>query len=191
MRLTSGGSALIGREASGDGGSSAPRRLRYATGGIVIAAMAVAFALVVACEGDSDETATISPTPPRMTTLVFINSAGEEVELDVEVADDLDEQMRGLMFRRRLAENAGMIFVFESDHLTGFIMKDTRIPLSIAFISADGTIIDIQDMEPLTLNSRRPDRVYRHAIEVNQGWFERNAIEVGDRVVLPEWISGR
>lgn len=158
--------------------------------GTLIPIAVMALALIAACGGGDDTTASDAPTPPQKTTLVFTNSAGEEVDLEVEVADEFEEQTLGLMFRHNLAEDAGMIFIFDQDHSTGFIMKDTLIPLSIAFVLADGTILDIQDMEPMSLSQQRPDQTYRHAIEVNQRWFERNGITAGDHVDIPASITG-
>jgi uncharacterized membrane protein (UPF0127 family) len=176
-------------EAPMDGGESActpsvPGR------GVVFPVALMAFALIVACGGGDDTAAGDAPTPPQQTMLVFTNGAGGEVELEVEVADEFEEQTLGLMFRHNLPQNSGMIFIFGFDHSTGFIMKDTLIPLSIAFTLADGTILDIQDMEPMEIGSHRPEQMYRHAIEVNQGWFERNGIAVGDHVDIPESITG-
>lgn len=106
--------------------------------------------------------------------------------LRVEVADEPEERRVGLMNRRRLGEDRGMIFVFETESRHSFWMKNTRIPLSIAFIASDGTIRQIEDMEPLSLDPVESRRSVPYALEVNQGWFERRGIEVGDRVVFPE-----
>jgi len=105
--------------------------------------------------------------------------------LSVEIADEQEEHTRGLMFRKRLAENRGMLFVYEKDSKLTFWMKDTVLPLSIAFIASDGVIREIRDMEPLSLNSVRSSRNVRYALEVNQGWFRDRGINVGDRVQLP------
>ena len=91
----------------------------------------------------------------------------------------------GLMFRKRLAENQGMLFVFEEDSRLSFWMKDTELPLSIAFIASDGTIREIRDMKPLSLNSVQSSRNARYALEVNQGWFSNRGIAAGDKVQLP------
>ncbi len=142
---------------------------------------AFAIALGFACGGgDGDATATI----------VVIGSEGEGVELRVELARTAGERSRGLMFREELAEDGGMLFVFPEDTEAGFWMKDTLIPLSIAFIAADGTILDIQDMEPLSEDTHRPSEEYRYALEVNQGWFRQNGFDVGDRVEIPDSVSG-
>ncbi len=89
------------------------------------------------------------------------------------------------MFRESLAEDAGMLFVFERETEAGFWMKNTLVPLSIAFISAGGVILHIEDMEPLTENLHYSPQPYRYAVEANQGWFARNSIGVGDTLQPP------
>lgn len=105
------------------------------------------------------------------------------VRLKVEIADTPPSRQRGLMFRERLSEDEGMLFVFErADHLS-FWMKNTLIPLSIAFIDADDKIVQIEHMEPLDEQTlHRSVTPVLYALEVNQGWFERHRINVGDRV---------
>jgi uncharacterized protein len=103
----------------------------------------------------------------------------------VELARTDAERQRGLMGRTYLDEGAGMLFVFPADTAGPFWMKDTLIPLSIAFIGADGVIVDIQDMQPLDETLHYPARPYRYALEVPQGWFARSGIRVGQPVELP------
>jgi hypothetical protein len=142
---------------------------------------ALAISLGLACGGgDGDATATI----------VVIGGEGEGVELTVELARTAGERSRGLMFREELAEDGGMLFVFPEDTEAGFWMRDTLIPLSIAFIAADGTIVDIQDMEPLSEDTHRPPEAYLYALEVNQGWFGHHGFGPGDRVEIPDSVSG-
>ena len=121
-------------------------------------------------------------------TVTIDASSGEKVEVRVEIADNASERARGLMHRTALAENRGMLFVFRREEWLSFWMKDTLIPLSIAFMDSDGRIVDIQDMKPLdddppSYVSARPAR---YALEVNQGFFEEHGVEVGDRAELPE-----
>ena len=104
----------------------------------------------------------------------------------VEVADEPDEQRRGLMFRQDLAPNEGMIFVYDDEREMSFWMQNTYIPLSIAFIRQDGTIAQIEDMEPLSEEPVRSNEPVRYALELNQGRFDELGIRPGDRVVLPE-----
>ncbi len=143
-------------------------------------ATALVISLGLACGGgDGDATATI----------VVIGGEGEGVELAVEVARTSEERSRGLMFREELAEDGGMLFVFPEDTEAGFWMKDTLIPLSIAFIAADGTILGVQDMESLSEELHRPPGRYRYALEVNQGWFREHGLGQGDRVEIPDSVS--
>lgn len=106
-------------------------------------------------------------------------------EITVEVADTQESRSQGLMDRRSMPENHGMLFVFETESQVSFWMKNTRIPLSIAFIAADGTIRQIEDMEPESLSSVVSQRNVLYALEVNQGWFEKNGIGAGDKIILP------
>ena len=88
------------------------------------------------------------------------------------------------MYREKLADGEGMLFVFDRDEILSFWMKNTLIPLSIAFISYDGKIIDIKDMEPQSLEPVRSSRSVRYALEVPQGWFSRAGFGAGDMVRL-------
>jgi len=109
------------------------------------------------------------------------------VDVTLEVVKDPEERRQGLMYRDTLASNAGMLFVFPSNVYGPFWMKNTYIPLSIAFISSDCTIIDIQQMEPLdTVTKYMPSVPYRYAIEMNAGWFRENDVKVGYRITIPE-----
>ena len=159
-----------------------------------LAALACLLALVAACGGDDDtagqttaaaSTATAEDAAPR----VLIETAAGEVEIAVEVADDDDERQVGLMNRESLPADAGMLFVFEADSSGGFWMKNTLIPLSIAFADASGTILRILDMEPCEAEPCEiydPGVYYRSALEVNKGAFDRLGVEEGDRLRLEQ-----
>jgi len=104
--------------------------------------------------------------------------------VEAEVADETDERTIGLMGREELAEGKGMLFVFREPQALGFWMRDTLVPLSIAYINAAGVIREIHDMQPLDETPARSafrDLVY--ALEVPQGWFHKNKILPGDRIV--------
>ena len=103
-------------------------------------------------------------------------------EVTVETADTLESQEKGLMGRESLDENRGMLFVYDRDTKKSFWMKNTTIPLSIAYIAADGTIREIYDMEPLSTRTVDSRYSVRYALEVNQGAFERHGINAGDKV---------
>lgn len=100
--------------------------------------------------------------------------------LHAEVVRTPARKARGLMFRDHLDENAGMLFVFSQPRRASFYMRDTRIPLSIAYIDATGTILEIYDMEPFDETSvvSRSDEI-AYALEVNQGWFDQRGIRPG------------
>ena len=140
--------------------------------------------------GDSDAgaaTEEASQDSSLATGTVRISSGGGGVEVRVEVADDTEEMTRGLMGRTALAEDAGMLFVYPNERELSFWMRGTLIPLSIAFIDAEGRIVDIQDMkalddEPPHYTSAEPAR---YALEVNKGFFDKRGVEVGDRARLP------
>lgn len=101
----------------------------------------------------------------------------------VEIADRDDLRQKGLMFRTELAEDEGMLFVFERPDMQSFWMRNTYIPLDIAFIDAKGKITDIHQMKPLDETPRYESSVpVPFALEVNQGWFARRGIKVGAQV---------
>jgi hypothetical protein len=105
--------------------------------------------------------------------------------ITVDVADEEEVRRVGLMFRKTMPENEGMLFVFEQDGIYPFWMKNTELPLSIAFIDRGGTIVDVQDMAPLDELSHHAPRVpVLYALEMNQGWFRERGVKPGDRVQL-------
>lgn len=131
----------------------------------------------------------------ELRTVTINASGGEEVEVRVEIADDSAEQARGLMNRTALGEERGMLFVFGNESTRAFWMKNTLIPLSIAYIDSEGRIVDIQKMEPVgreqtALDAELPRYVSagpaQYALEVNQGFFEQHGVEVGDTAELPD-----
>ncbi len=137
---------------------------------------------------EATQNAAVTSAPDESTTIAIIDANGErsEVEVEVEIADDEAEQRRGLMERTELAENAGMLFVFDREAPRSFWMRNTLIPLSIAYIAADGRIVDIQDMQPLDETSHPSAEPAQYALEVNQGFFAERGIEVGDVVEIPD-----
>ena len=154
--------------------------------------LALFLALGVACGGGSADDGNGDNADGTLPTakISLISVAGGRAELTVELARTGAERSRGLMFRDRLPEERGMLFVFEGETKSGFWMKDTKIPLSIAFIAADGGILETQDMEPLSVELHRPAETYRYALEVNQGWFQRHGLGAGDRVEIPAEAVG-
>lgn len=102
-----------------------------------------------------------------------------------EVADDDRKRAMGLMFREALGPNRGMLFVFREKAGHCFWMRNTLIPLSIAFLDDDGRIVNIEDMAPKTEDSHCPARPVRFALEMEQGWFGKRGIGPGSRLNGP------
>ena len=114
--------------------------------------------------------------------LTIQTSAGANVEIKAELARTVSEKQKGLMFRKALPDGEGMLFVYDKDEVMSFWMKNTTLPLSIAYISSGGRILEIYDMEPLSLHPVRSVRSVRYALEVPLGWYEKNNITINDTV---------
>ena len=103
-------------------------------------------------------------------------------KIEVEVADEPHERQLGLMHRMKLDPNSGMIFVYEDAKQRSFWMKNTHIPLSIAYIDANCTVVHMSDMTPLSTVGVPSNLPAQFALEMNQGWFEVNGISIGDSI---------
>jgi uncharacterized protein len=131
--------------------------------------------------------------PPRSQGALTISGDGPDVRVQVEIAETAEAKARGLMGRKSLPENSGMVFLEDEPAVSGFWMKDTLIPLSIAFWDEEGRIFRILDMEPCLEEScptYEPGGAWVGAVEVNQGFFEEHGVEVGDRVELEREGNG-
>jgi uncharacterized protein len=104
-------------------------------------------------------------------------------KLQAEVAEDEQSRAMGLMFRDSLSEDRGMLFIFDAPRQASFWMKNTKIPLSIAFLESDRVISEEESMRPYdeALIQSRSDKI-RYAIEVNAGWFDRHKVKPGAKV---------
>lgn len=111
---------------------------------------------------------------PRMTL-----GAGMHL-INAEVASTYESRMQGLMYRKTLPGNEGMLFVFTEDERHCMWMKNTYVPLSVAFIDARGKIVSIHDMEPQTENSHCAAAPARFALEMSKGWFKSRGIAAGE-----------
>lgn len=120
------------------------------------------------------------PAPQRLPTTKL--TLGIHV-LQAEVAQTMEERAVGLMGRSELGAQEGMLFVFEEGGVQCFWMKNTLIPLSIAFLDADGTVVQVADMKPQSLDQHCSSKPVRYALEVNEGWFTRRGVRAGDRVL--------
>lgn len=102
--------------------------------------------------------------------------------IQAEVAQSPAQRSIGLMNRRTMGTNEGMLFVFEVPGEQCFWMKNTLLPLSIAFLADDGTVVNIEDMKPQTTDSHCSRKEVRYALEMNQGWFARRGIKPGAKL---------
>ena len=111
--------------------------------------------------------------------------------IKVEIADTDELRMKGLMFRESLPDDSGMLFIFPEENIRHFWMKNTSLPLSIAYVASTGIIIDIKDLQPHNLNSVPSAGPAQYAIEVNQGWFARNGVKPGDQIIFSPDITNK
>ncbi len=119
-------------------------------------------------------------------TLTITKADGQQIDVKTEVARTQEERNKGYMERKNIPDGTGMIFIFERDQILSFWMKNTPHPLSIAYIDKSGTIRDIFDMTPFSLDPIYSTVSVRYALEVPQGWFAKNNIKSGDKVSLPQ-----
>ncbi len=148
----------------------------------MIALCGVHLAACSRLEGPADP---VAPTRE----VVFTTSSGARAQLDVGVSDSSDERERGLMGIEDLGPNEGMAFVFDEPADGTFWMKETLIPLSIAFVDDAGTIVTVLEMEPCDADpcpTYGADAPYVLAVEANEGYFDRMGIKEGDRARLAE-----
>ena len=109
-----------------------------------------------------------------------------DLPLEVEIPNNLRDFNRGLMFRESLENNKGMLFIFETVGQYAFYMKNTTIPLDVAFVTEEGIVDSIKELEPNNEEPVSSDGQVLFAIEANRGWFAENNVEVGDEIVLGE-----
>lgn len=147
------------------------------------AVVSLAF-FTVAC-GDSSGPNPVSdgPRPPQGYAWVIFDAD----TVVAEIADTPELQQQGLMNRDEVPSGTGMLFVFEQERTQAFYMRNTYVPLDIAFLDAAQVIVDIQQMEPLTENLHQSARPALLALEVPQGWFGSQGVQVGDiaEIVYP------
>lgn len=108
-------------------------------------------------------------------------SAGMHL-IDAQVAQTPEQRQTGLMFRDEMPQKEGMLFVFEQPGVQCFWMKNTRLPLTAAFVDDDGTIVNLADMKPQTTASHCSSKPVRYVLEMNQGWFGKKNIKAGFRL---------
>lgn len=126
-----------------------------------------------------------STTTPASGPVVRLEQHGASATVSIEIAATTAQRQLGLMFRDSLPEDAGMLFLFPFEVHTGFWMKNTKVPLDIAYIGEDGRVQEIRAAKPLDETVLTPSDAYLYVLEVNQGWFQRHNLGVGAQVTLP------
>jgi uncharacterized protein len=130
---------------------------------------------------------TVPPTGDQPAVSYRLEPAGRQpVRVRLEVAADPASRARGLMGRERVPAGTGMVFLFPADVQAAFWMKDTLVPLSIAYVAADGRVVGVREMPPCRADpcpSYAPGGAYRYAVELPAGAFRAAGVDRGDRVV--------
>jgi uncharacterized membrane protein (UPF0127 family) len=152
-------------------------------GGVRVVLLLLVFSGTVNCGAGGKS----GPVKFETRELVLQTRDGRTVAVTAEIARTDAERAQGLMNRKSLDDGKGMLFVFERDQILNFWMKNTLIPLSIAFISHNGRILEIRDMKPRDLNTVASSRSARYALEAPLGWFDRERIGVGDFLNPEDW----
>ena len=117
---------------------------------------------------------------PQKLPAIRLN-AGMHV-IQAEVAQTPDQRAIGLMFRKTMGANEGMLFAFEQPSEQCFWMKNTLLPLSIAFLADDGAVVNLDDMKPLTLDGHCSKKPVRYVLEMNDGWFAKRGFKAGSKI---------
>ena len=122
----------------------------------------------------------ICSTFSKAQSLPSVNLQAGIYQIQAEVASTPASRQLGLMHRVYLPAEHGMLFVFENKELHCFWMRNTKIPLSIAFIGDDGKIVNIEEMQPMSDDNHCPAAPVRYALEMNQGWFSKKGLNAGN-----------
>jgi uncharacterized membrane protein (UPF0127 family) len=147
----------------------------------LLALICVIGLLPAACSDSNPPAAQVLPETP-----LTIEQGGQVQHITVEVASTEPQRETGLMWRQEMADDHGMLFVFPSDTKTGFWMKNTYIPLDIAYVWKAGEVLAIVHGKPLDTTTLDPPGPYRYALEMNGGWFEGHGLGKGARVRFPQ-----
>lgn len=126
-------------------------------------------------------TAALAQEAPQLYLPRVVLTAGMH-RIDAQVAQAPEERQIGLMHRQNMPNHEGMLFVFEQPATQCFWMKNTLLPLSAAFVADDGSIINVVDMQPQTLQSHCSAKPVRYVLEMNQGWFKQRGLKAGSRL---------
>jgi uncharacterized membrane protein (UPF0127 family) len=125
-------------------------------------------------------TSSVAQDRPQSLPTIALNAGIHNIV--AEVAQRPEERAIGLMHRPSMPANRGMLFVFEQPAQQCFWMKNTLLPLSIAFLADDGSVVNVEDMAPQTLDSHCSAQPVRYALEMNQGWFAKRGVKPGFKI---------
>ncbi|WP_211444089.1 DUF192 domain-containing protein [Collimonas humicola] len=146
------------------------KKIRTVSLAAVTTAVTASFALIAALPAAAQESQQQLPTTPLNIGIHVIKA---------EVARSEDQREQGLMFRKRMGNNEGMVFVFDAPAGICMWMKNTLIPLSVAFIDKKGAILNVEEMKAQTLDSHCAQGAASYALEMNKGWFKEKNIKPG------------
>jgi uncharacterized membrane protein (UPF0127 family) len=159
----------------------------------LMALVAALVLLIGVDQSDVDAGSTPEQSTPDLPVVLFLLPNGDSVPLSVEIADTPELAQCGLMHRNFMPEEQGMLFVYEGRN--GFWNRNTLIPLSVAYISHDGRIVDILPMDATPFAGAPgviqpdPQEPYSFVVEANAGWFERHGILIGDYVDVADAVA--
>jgi uncharacterized membrane protein (UPF0127 family) len=119
-----------------------------------------------------------SKEPATAVSFITLNAGGQTIHAEVAATDET--RQKGLMFRETMARNTGMLFVFPDVAYHAMWMRNTPLPLAVAFIDASGRIVSIHEMQPFTETTHQAAGPARFALEMNSEWFRRNKVNTGD-----------
>lgn len=134
---------------------------------------ALAFAFATALSGLCAAQPVPQTNLPRTALTIGIH------QIQAQVAQTPEQHATGLMFRTEMGQQEGMLFVFKTQSQQCFWMKNTLIPLTAAFVADDGTIVNLENMQPQTTESHCSTKPVRYVLEVNQGWFAKKGLKAG------------
>ena len=130
-------------------------------------------------------TAAVAFAQDAQTGLPHVKLVAGMHQIDAQVAATQEQRATGLMWRKQMPQQEGMLFVFEQPGVQCFWMKNTLLPLTAAFIADDGELVNLVDMQPQALDSHCSAKPVRYVLEMNQGWFARKGIKAGMKLAGP------
>lgn len=140
-----------------------------------------AIVMTIACSPMPAMCATAKDGGAARLPTITLHAGGQAIQAEVAATDET--RQRGLMFREKLAKNAGMLFVFGELAYHAMWMRNTPLPLAVAFMDPSGKIVSIHEMEPFTETTHQAAGPARYALEMNRGWFAANRVKVGDAIL--------